>query len=151
MTIFPVKWVGEEISTKTVLERHFSNMPATSGKIEIRKEHVEIYKCTNYQNSRKTLHVTPFFSTKWLNYIWSWYFQLETFFSNNNRQLQVRSCTSVTIFVYYIYIFSYLYDEEVINRLCLNYVYCKFHLAKHFIESQIWMQWNEWMWQLYSS
>ena len=27
------------------------------GKIEIRKEHVEIYNCTNFQNSRKTSQV----------------------------------------------------------------------------------------------
>jgi hypothetical protein len=47
---------------KTAFRRHFSNMAARAakirgGKVEIRKEHIKIYKITHFQNSRKTFQV----------------------------------------------------------------------------------------------
>jgi hypothetical protein len=60
----PEKRRRERVSLgqKTAFRRHFSNMAARAakirgGKVEIRKEHIEIYKVTHFQNSRKTFQV----------------------------------------------------------------------------------------------
>ena len=47
---------------RTAVRRHSSSMAERAakirgGKVEIRKEHIEIYKNANFQNSRKTFQV----------------------------------------------------------------------------------------------
>lgn len=55
------------ISRREQLRFQISTLPPRGGKVEIRKEHVKIYKIAYFQNSQNTFQVT-FISTKWSYY-----------------------------------------------------------------------------------